>query len=490
MNTGAAPMVLTGPAGRTKIVCTIGPASRSVDILTGLIGAGMDVVRLNFSHGTDDDHETMLQNVREAAGRTGVHLAVLQDLQGPKIRIGEFASPFVDLQAGNEFTITTRPVTGDATRVGTSYTALPADVAPGERILLDDGKIRLEVVRVTAEDVVCRVTVGGRLSAHKGINLPGTTVSAPSLTAKDLRDLDFGIRHDVDYVALSFVRTAEDVRSLRAAIVSRIPEGRYLPVIAKVEKPQAIDNIDAIIAEADGIMVARGDLGVELPPEDVPMLQKRIIRKCNEAGKPVIVATQMLESMIASPSPTRAEASDVANAVVDGADAVMLSGETSVGKYPLETVQIMRRIVGKMESALPGGARILGAVRARVENRLDALGEAACVLAEQMQAAAIVIVTRSGQTARVVSRYRPGPPIIAVTDRPRILRRMALLWGVRGLLFAEGELNRESDLALEAVQSRLVAAGLVRRGEYVVILAGQPFLAQGSTNIIKVERVA
>jgi pyruvate kinase len=414
---------------------------------------------------------------------------VLQDLQGPKIRIGEFRLPAVELHAGQRFTITTDLVAGDEHRVGTSYAGLPGDVRTGDSILLDDGKLRLQVVEVGEKDVVCDVKVGGILSAHKGINLPGVAVSAPSFTAKDREDLEFGIRNDIDYVALSFVRTAGDIRELRQAIIGMIGEGRYLPVIAKIEKPQAVTNIDAIIAEADGIMIARGDLGVELPPEDVPMLQKMIIRKCNAAGKPVIVATQMLESMVASPTPTRAEASDVANAVVDGGDAVMLSGETSVGKYPLEAVQIMNRIIGKVEAEQPALPRAPVRPGAPVENRLDALGQAACVLAEQMRAAAIVIVTRSGQTARVVSRYRPGPRIIAVTDRPKILRRMSLFWGVEGLVIGEGELNSDSDRAMETVQARLLSSGLIRKGEFVVILAGQPFFARGSTNSIKVEKV-
>jgi pyruvate kinase len=348
-------------------------------------------------------------------------------------------------------------------------------VGPGDTILLDDGKLRLQVVEVGKKEVVCEVKVGGMLSAHKGINLPGVAVSAPSFTAKDREDLEFGILNDIDYVALSFVRTPGDIRELRRAIISIIGEGRYLPVIAKIEKPQAIANIDAIVAEADGIMIARGDLGVELAPEDVPMLQKMIIRKCNEVGT--------------SPTPTRAEASDVANAVVDGVDAVMLSGETSVGKYPLEAVQIMGRIIGKVESEPTGVLRLAGRSGRAVDNRLDALGQAACVLAEQMHAAAIVIVTRSGQTARVVSRYRPGPRIIAVTDRPKILRRMSLFWGVQGLVIGEGELNDDSDRAMEVVQGRLLSSGLIQKGEFVVILAGQPFFARGSTNSIKVEKV-
>jgi pyruvate kinase len=473
--------------GKTKIVCTLGPSSNSVEMLTALTHAGMDIVRLNFSHGSHEDHSATLQNIREVARRTGKELTVLQDLQGPKIRIGDLAHPFVPIAEGERLTITTDPIVGDERRISTNYAHLSKDVRPGDRILLDDGKLRLMVVEVRGNDVVCEVVVGGALSSHKGMNLPGVAVSAPSLTAKDVRDLEFGIKHDVDYIALSFVRTAEDIKALRAAIAERIERGRFLPVIAKIEKPQAISNINEIIDGADGVMIARGDLGVELPPEDVPILQKMIIKKCNDAGKPVIIATQMLESMINHPTPTRAEASDVANAVVDGGDAVMLSGETSIGKYPLEAVQIMDRIVCKVESEFLGPPRLLDRATGGVENQLDALGRSACVLAEEMNAAAIVAVTHSGQTARVLSRYRPRPRIIAITDRAKILRRLQLYWGVQGMVIEN--LADNSDKALQTIQEHLVQSGLVSRGEYVVVLAGQPFFARGSTNFIKVERV-
>ncbi len=471
----------------TKIVCTLGPSSSSVEMLTQLVRSGIDVVRLNFSHGTQDDHLKTLEHVQEAVSITGQPVTVLQDLQGPKIRIGDFNVPFIDLRPGEMFTVTTDPIVGDATKVSTTYAHLTRDVHPGDFILLDDGKMRLRVVDVTGTNVRCEVITGGTLSAHKGINLPNVAVSTPSLTEKDIRDLEFGIKHDVDYVALSFVRTADDIRGLRQEIISRIEKGRFLPIVAKIEKPQAVANIDAIIAEADAIMIARGDLGVELPPEDVPMLQKKIIRKCNEAGKPVIIATQMLESMINSPTPTRAEANDVANGVVDGADAVMLSGETSVGKYPLETVQIMDRIIKKVESENYGTQRILDHPHKGVSSRHDALARAACVLAEQMNAAAIVCVTRSGETARVVSRYRPRTRILAITDRIKILRRLNLIWGINGIIIED--LQQDSDKALKQIQEQLIQQGLVQRGEYVVVLAGQPFFARGSTNFIEVEKV-
>lgn len=471
----------------TKIVATLGPSTSSVDMIMQLIRSGVEVMRLNFSHGTQDDHRRAVMNIQEAIRQTGELVAVLQDLQGPKIRIGDFSTTFIELRQGDIFTITTDPIIGDRTRVSTTYANLTRDVHPGDLILLDDGKLRVRVVEVRGNDVRCEVIVGGTLSAHKGINLPNVAVSTPSLTAKDIRDLEFGIAHDIDYVALSFVRTAEDIRQLRREIIRRIEKSRFLPIVAKIEKPQAVANIDEIIAEADAIMIARGDLGVELPPEDVPMLQKKIIRKCNEAGKPVIIATQMLESMINSPTPTRAEANDVANGVVDGADAVMLSGETSVGRYPLEAVQIMDRIIRRVEAENLSVHRILDHPSKGVSSRHDALGRAACVLAEQMNAAAIVCVTHSGETARVVSRYRPRTRIIAITDRAKILRRLKLVWGVHGIVLES--LAQDSDHAVRQIQEKLLSLGLIQRGEYMVLLAGQPFFARGSTNFIEVEKV-
>ncbi len=472
--------------GRTRIVCTLGPATAGLDVLQRLIRAGMDVARMNFSHGTYDEHRAVLRNVRQAAAAAGRPIAVLQDLQGPKIRTGPLAQGSAELKPGARITLTTDAVPGDALRVSTDFPGLPAEVRPGEPILVDDGRIRLRVTAVEGRDVQCEVVIGGTLMPHKGINLPGVPVNIPSLTAKDLKDLAWGVENGVDYVALSFVRSADDIRELREQIRKLTGDRGALPVIAKIEKPQAIRNLDAIIGEADGVMIARGDLGVELPPEDVPLLQKRIARKCNAAGKPVIVATQMLESMIQNPVPTRAEASDVANAVMDGGDAVMLSGETSVGKYPVEAVEIMERIICKIESAehrrppdRPSGA---------VEDRHDALGRAACVLAEQMKAAAIVTVTNSGQTARVLARYRPDRPIIAITDSDRTLRRLSIVWGIRGILI--DNLGVDSDKALQIVQERLVSAGIAKSGEYVVVLAGVPFFARGSTNVIKVERIS
>jgi pyruvate kinase len=328
---------------------------------------------------------------------------------------------------------------------------------------------------------------GGTLSSNTGVNLPGVSVCVPSLTEKDLEDLSFGIEQEVDYVALSFIRSSEDIRVLRRAILERIPSGRYLPVIAKIEKPEAVERIDEIIAETDGVMVARGDLGVELSPEDVPVIQKKIIRKCNEAGKPVVIATQMLESMISNPLPTRAEASDVANAVIDGGDALMLSGETSVGKYPVQATQMMERVIRKVESEHRSTNRPLDRPLGDVENQRDALGRAACVLAEQMGAAAIVTITHSGNNARIVSRYRPRPPIIAVTDRTRIVRRLKLIWNVRSLVVDMKDEN--SDLAIGKIRDRMIQLGLLKEGDHVVVLAGHPLFAKGSTSFVRIEKV-
>jgi len=472
---------------RARILATIGPASSTRETLTHLAGAGLDVVRLNLSHGSHDDHRLSMANARSAAKDVGRPMAILMDLQGPKIRIGTFITPAVQLAAGMAFTVTTADVPGTVERVSTSYAGLPGDVKAGDPLLLDDGKIRLVAERVTATDVVCRVVVGGPLSARKGINLPGSSVSVPSLTEKDLDDLAFGIKEGVDALALSFVRSAEDVRALRAAMSRLVPDERRLPVVAKIEKPQAIEDIDAIIEAADGIMVARGDLGVELPPEEVPAHQKMIIRKCLTAGRPVIVATQMLESMIGNPVPTRAETSDVANAVMDGADAVMLSGETSVGKYPVEAVAMMNRIILQVERRGLAAGKLWETMLAKTDRPQDALGRAACVIAEQTRAAAIIAVTHTGSTARIVARYRPDTPVIAVTDMEATLRRLSFVWGVRGVVVGAGD--HTVSAIVRTVREKLRTEGLLRAGASVVILGGVPLFSGGSTNSIRIERL-
>ncbi len=473
--------------GKTKIVCTLGPASSSVDVIEKMIRAGMDVVRLNFSHGTHEEHLAAMKTVRMAAERAGEPIAILQDLQGPKIRTGKLVSPGVLLKDGSKFTITINEIAGNEERVSTTYQNLPKDVKPGDTILMDDGLLQLKVLKSTTTDVITEIVHGGILKEHKGINLPGVAVSAPSLTEKDMEDLEFGIANDIDYVALSFVRTGDDIRRLREFIISKINKGKKLPIIAKIEKREALQNIDEIIHEADVIMVARGDLGVECATEDVPIAQKMICKKANAAGKPVIIATQMLESMIENPRPTRAEANDVANGVLDGADAVMLSGETSVGKYVVEVVQTMDSIIRRAEEEYRDRLDLAEGVSGTQSEVFKALGRAACVLAKQIGAAAIVPITHSGETAKTIAKYRPYGKIIAVTDRERIRRRLNLVWGVRSILVSN---IADTDTTLSTIQQELLKSGYVNKGDYIVMTAGIPLLARGTTNMVKVEKIA
>jgi len=469
---------------KTKIVCTIGPASRSPDVLERLVLAGMDVARLNFSHGTQAEHGRMIADLRKIARRLGRPVAVLQDLAGPKIRIGPIRSGPVVLEPGAPFTLTARRVPGDMRTVSINYPAMVADVRKGDTLLLSDGSLELEVVAVDGRDIRCRVVIGGPLNSFKGINLPARTLRTPSLTAKDRDDLRFGLRNDVDYVAMSFVRSAGDIATVRRHMKRC---GGSAPVIAKIEKHEALDALDAIVEAADGLMVARGDLGVEIPLEKIPRVQKDLIRRSREAGKPVITATQMLRSMVDSPRPTRAEVTDVANAILDGTDAVMLSEETAVGKYPVESVAMMARIAREAE-------RIPSACDGLRPGGLDPLpgslpGAVACAassLAAGVRAAVIVTFTRSGSTARLVSRCRPEVPILALTPEERTRRQLALCWGVLPVLGEDlGRTDEMAAAALEAAKK----AGLVRKGQTVVITAGVPTGVPGTTNLIKVEIV-
>ncbi len=471
---------------KTKIVCTFGPASSSLEVINAMVRAGMDVARINFSHGILAEHLRTFRNLRKAAKISGEPISIILDLQGPKIRIGELKSGSIELKPNHRVTITTSDVRGDEHTLSTTYKHLPQDVKPGHRILLDDGKIELVALSVKGREVLFRVVTGGVLTAHKGINLPGISVSAPSLTEKDKHDLLFAFKHDIDYVALSFVRRAHDITSLREFIIRHGPKSRKIPIIAKIEKAEAIANIDDILKETDAVMVARGDLGVELPAEDVPMLQKMIARKCNELGKPVIIATQMLESMINSPTPTRAEASDVANAVLDGADAVMLSGETSVGKYPIQAIQVMDRIIRKTEDqTVPHDVYNPDWIPSTHE--YDPLSRSACILANQLQASTIVVLTRSGSSAAHVAKFRPPSRIIAVTDREKIMRRLNLIWGIRGLIVED--LKKDTDRTFKKIQERLMLEGYIHKGETIVMLAGVPLFEGHPTNTIKVDKV-
>jgi pyruvate kinase len=471
--------------GRTKIVCTIGPATQSVEQLAGLIGAGMDVARLNFSHGSHDDHLTAMINIRQACKQTGEHVAILQDLCGPKIRTGRLKNKKVELKKGATIVFTTEEIDGDEHRVTTAYKELPEDVKPGDSIFLDDGNLCVRVVSTAKTEVMCTVETGGILGEHKGMNLPGVKLSTPSLTEKDLDDLEFGLKNDIDYIALSFVRSANDIRSLREHI--RLQMKHFVPIIAKIEMADAILAIDDIIKESDAVMVARGDLGVEMSPEEVPVLQKMIVRKCNEAGKPVIIATQMLESMIENPRPTRAEASDVANAVLDGADAVMLSAETSVGKYPIETVKTMNNIILRTEQQIPQKEIIEKRSFVCDDPILDAVAQSACVLAEKVNASAIIPITHSGGTAWRLSRFRPFARIIAVTGEEHVLRRLNLVWGVRGIVLTDYIGN--ADAILHRIKEKLKQEGYLKSGDYIIFTIGIPLMARGLTDTINVERV-
>ncbi|MFQ5593769.1 MAG: pyruvate kinase [Anaerolineae bacterium] len=468
---------------RTKIVCTLGPATDDDETVRQMIRAGMAVARLNFSHDSQSAHAQRAEVVRRIAGEEGRVVAVVQDLQGPKLRVGPIDGGQVVLKAGQHFTLTTEDVLGDNQRVTAPYAGLPDDVKPGDRVLLDDGQIELRVTKTTRTTVETEVVADATLSERKGVSLPGVDISLPSLTAKDQEDLAFGIELRVDYVALSFVRQAQDIVDLRDLMAAM---GAEIPIIAKVEKPEALANFDEILAVSDGVMVARGDLGVEMPAEEVPIYQKMIIRKANEAAKPVITATQMLESMIRNPRPTRAEASDVANAIFDGTDAVMLSGETAVGRYPVETVLTMAAIAETTERHLPYDEWLSHSVGIHAESVTQAIGLAVTEIAHELDAAAIVASTSSGTTARVVARYRPCMPIIGATHSRRTQCRLSLVWGVEPLLIPRTAMSDEMmDVAIETA----LGAGLVKEGDLLVLSAGVPVGVPGRTNMLQVRRV-
>jgi pyruvate kinase len=441
----------------------------------------MDVARLNLSHGDYADHERVYRMVRQASDDTGHGVGIFVDLQGPKIRLGRFAGGPVTLVDGEEFTITTREVPGDVKVASTTYAGLPGDVDTGDQVLIDDGRVRLEVLSVEdGTDVRTRVVVGGRVSDNKGINLPGVAVSVPAMSEKDKEDLRWALHLTVDMVALSFVRSAKDVEDVRAIMEE---EGIFLPVIAKIEKPQAIDNIDEIVDAFDGVMVARGDLGVECPLEDVPFLQKRVIETARRVAKPVIVATQMLESMISAPRPTRAEASDVANAVLDGADAVMLSGETSVGEYPIDAVSTMARIIRSTEAH--GHARMY-AIDWQPRSRGGVIAKAAVEVAERVGARYLVAFTTSGDSARRLARHRSQIPMLAFTPVPLVRSQLSLSWGVETFI---GEYVEHTDEMVRQVDEALLRIGRVKEGDLVVIIAGSPPGIAGSTNALRIHKM-
>jgi pyruvate kinase len=465
---------------RAKIVCTLGPAVSSPERIRELVVAGMDVARLNLSHGEYAVHEEIYRSIRAASDETGHAVGILVDLQGPKIRTARFKDGPVELVTGAEFTITTREVDGSASEVGTTYKGLPGDVRPGDALLIDDGKVALEAVEVTDTDVRCKVTVGGTVSNNKGINLPGVAVSVPALSEKDKQDLRWALRLRADMIALSFVRSAKDLDDVYE-VMDEV--GVRLPVIAKIEKPQAVENLVEIIGAFDGVMVARGDLGVELPLEEVPLVQKRAIEIARANAKPVIVATQVLESMIENPRPTRAEASDAANAVLDGADALMLSGETSVGAYPIRAVETMARIIESTEEHGLDRIRPLGT---KPHTMGGAVSAAAVEIGELLGAKYLITFSQSGDTAKRMSRIRPRIPMLAFTPEPHTRSRLALAWGIETFLVP---MARHTDQMAQQVDKSLLASGRVKEGDLVVIVAGSPPGIPGSTNALRVHKM-
>ena len=466
---------------KTKLVCTIGPGSHSSPVIEKLIRAGMSVARLNFAHDTPEEHAKVIRTIRDVSAAMAMPVAILLDLPGAKLRTGELVRPKVELKEGNDFTLTTKKVAGDERRV--SVPPFFGDIKPGDTIYLNDGAIELKVISVNDVEARCRVVVGGPLIAHRGINVPGVRLSVASLTAEDLRDLALGVKQGVDFIAVSFVRSAADIRQVREILRQKRAS---IPLIAKIEKHEAVKDIDQILAEADGAMVARGDLGIEIPLEKVPIVQKEIVRKCNLLGKPVVVATQMLESMRSSVRPTRAEVSDVANAIFDGADAVMLSGETAIGKFPVPSVKMMASIAAEAEKTLPYERGLLEKGALVTAKTDDAISYAACHMAQTLRAACIVAYTTSGSTALRVSKYRPRVPILALTPHPHIARRLVLSWGVQTYIAAE---PANIDMMFPEATRVASETGLARHGDLVVITAGMPMGKPGTTNVVKVQRV-
>lgn len=471
------------PYRRTKIICTIGPSSSSSEIISKMLGAGMDVARINFSHGTHKEHATQIRTLRKIARQFGFPLAIMQDLPGPKNRTGKLKNGVIELREGAEFILTTKQLLGNEHMVSVGLPELPKKVKPEDIIYIDDGAIELKVISTNLTDVKCRVTTGGKLGEEKGINVPGVNWDSPTITEEDWEHLVFGLKHQVDFIALSFIKEAADIIKVK----DFLRKGKNIPaIIAKIERQEAINNLDEILEVADGAMVARGDLGVEIALPKVPIAQKKIIERCNQLGKPVIVATQMLESMVSAPRPTRAEVTDIANAIFDGADAIMLSEETAIGDYPVESVSMMAQIALEAEAALPYEEMLLNKGKNVQPQTDDAISYAACHTARQLGAAAIVAFTSSGSTARRVSRYRPEAPILAITPNRSTQRQLSLSWGVRAYQIPEPS----RITVLFARGARLAKrVGLARAGDVVVITGGVPIGVPGSTNLLKVEKV-
>ncbi len=468
---------------RTKIVCTIGPASESPAMLKKLLDAGMDVVRLNLSHGIREEHAERIEKIRTITAEMGKVVALLLDTRGPEVRVKTFRKGSTFLKEDTFFTLTTKDIEGDENTVAVTYSNLHREVAVGNRILLDDGLLAMEIVRLEGQQIICKVITGGELFNRKGINIPGVALNLPALSEKDMEDIRFGIKQGIDFIAASFVRKPEDIIAIREIIEQ---ERAQVKIIAKIENEEGAKNIDKILSLADGIMVARGDLGVEIPAEDVPLVQKELIKKCNLAGKPVITATQMLDSMIRNPRPTRAEASDVANAILDGTDAVMLSGETAIGKYPLLSVETMARIAERTEQSLQFES-ILRQTSCLMEHSVtDAISFATCHTAQILEVSAIISSSQSGYTARMVSKYRPKAIILAVTPNKKVANQLSLTWGVSPLLSPP---MKNTDEMFEAAIKVSLKAGYVQKGDVVVITAGIPVGVAGTTNLLRVHTI-
>lgn len=472
---------LAGRERRTKIVCTLGPASESPSMIESLVHAGLNVARINASHGTPESHARMIANVRAVAKKLDAYVPVLLDLTGPKMRIGAIAAGSATLRAGDPFVITSRAVPGDWREVSINYPALVSDIDPGDRILMGDGEIELRVRSKNTTDVECEVVVGGELKPNKGVNAPGVKLRETVPTERDLANVDFGIAHGVDYFALSFVRTVEEVRRLRWVLREK---GADIPIIAKIEKREALDNLEPILDASDAVMIARGDLGLELPIQQVPLIQKDVIRKALEACKPVITATQMLESMIQNPRPTRAEAADIANAVFDGTDAVMLSGETASGKYPIEAVRTMAEVAEASEARIEYAARFAQVEVDVTKSIPEAVAHAACFTALEIGARVILCCTRSGQTALYVSNYRAPTKIAVISPHEPTLKRTMLFWNTTSVKI---DATHDTDAMIQAAKDAVVAAGVAQRGERVVVVAGVPVDVPGTTNMIKAD---
>ncbi|WP_227765281.1 pyruvate kinase [Zhaonella formicivorans] len=467
----------------TKIVCTIGPASESIETLKKMMQAGMNVARLNFSHGNHQEHEARIKAIRQAAVELNYNIGIMLDTKGPEIRIGDLAEPKLNLQEGRELTLTIRPVLGNEDIISINYPGLPKDVQTGDRILIDDGLIALEVLQSTEDSIRCRILNSGEISSRKGVNVPGVNISLAVLTEKDLEDIKFGIKHGLDFIAPSFIRSAGDVLEIRKILEEH---GSDMQIISKIENRAAVNNIDEILQVSDGIMVARGDLGVEIPAEEVPIVQKSIIAKCNQAGKPVITATQMLDSMVRNPRPTRAEANDVANAIFDGSDAVMLSGESAAGKYPVEAVQTMARIAERAEEALDYSRFARGKDIKAPKTVTDSIGHATVNIAMELGAAAIITPTASGSTARMVAKYRPKAPIIATASNRAVMRKLSLVWGVVALEIPQ---TVGTDEMINTSVEMAIDKGEIKLGDLVVVTAGVPAGIPGTTNLLKVHIV-